>query len=145
MSTSICFIDMHFSFILYHLIKLPVFIYVCVCVCVCVYTGFPSGSVMKNPPANARDTRNAGLIPGWWRSPGERNGNPLQYSCLGNPMDRGAWQVIVHRVTKNWIWLHDWEHTEHIHRYTHIHTYIYSFSFFFSVSVFILLFISIGP
>ena len=103
----------------------------CVCVCVCVYTGFPSGTVMKNPPANARDTRNAGLIPGWWRSPGERNGNPLQYSCLGNPMDRGAWQVIVHRVTKNWIWLHDWEHTEHIHRYTHIHTYIYSFSFFF--------------
>ena len=47
--------------------------------------GFPGGSVVKNPPANARD---AGLIPGLGRSPGEGNGNPLQYSCLGNPMDR---------------------------------------------------------
>ena len=55
---------------------------VCVCVCVCVCTGFPSGSVMKNPPANAGDTRNAGLIPGWGRSPGERNGNPVFFSIL---------------------------------------------------------------
>ena len=45
--------------------------------------------------ANAGD---AGLIPGSGRSPGEGNGNPLQYSCLGNPMDRGAWQATVHRV-----------------------------------------------
>ena len=52
-------------------------------------------SVLKNPPANAGDT---GLIPGWGRSPQERNGNPLQYSCLGNPMDRGAWWVTVHGV-----------------------------------------------
>ena len=50
--------------------------------------GFPGGSVVKNPPANARD---AGSIPGLGKSPGEGNGNPLQYSCLGNPMDRGAW------------------------------------------------------
>ena len=49
--------------------------------------GFLGGSVVKNPPANAGD---AGLIPGSGRSPGEGNGNPLQYSCLGNPMDRGA-------------------------------------------------------
>ena len=49
--------------------------------------GFPGGSVVKNPPANAGDL---GLIPGSGRSPGEGNGNPLQYSCLGNPMDRGA-------------------------------------------------------
>ena len=47
--------------------------------------GFPGGSVVKNPPANEGD---AGLIPGSRRSPGERTGNPLQYSCLGNPMDR---------------------------------------------------------
>ena len=43
-----------------------------------------------------------GFIPGSGRSPGEGNGNPLQYSCLGNPMDRGAWQAIVHGVAKNW-------------------------------------------
>jgi len=50
--------------------------------------GFPGGSVVKNPPANAVDL---GSIPGSGRSPGEGNGNPLQYSCLENPMDRGAW------------------------------------------------------
>ena len=52
----------------------------------------------KNSPANAGDV---GLMPGWGRSPGKENGNPLQYSCLGNPMDRGAWQTTVHGVTKN--------------------------------------------
>ena len=53
--------------------------------------------MVKNLPANARDL---GLIPGSGRSPGEENGNPLQYSCLGNPMERGAWQVTVYGVTK---------------------------------------------
>ena len=62
------------------------------------YIGFPGGSVVKNPPANAGD---AGLIPGSGRSPGELNGNPLQYSCLGNPIDRGAWQATDHRVAKS--------------------------------------------
>ena len=47
--------------------------------------------VVKNPPANAGDIRDAGSIPGWKGSPGGGNGNPLQYSCLENPMDRGAW------------------------------------------------------
>ena len=56
--------------------------------------------VVKNPPANAGDKRDMSLIPGPGRSPGVGNGNPLQYSCLENPMDRGAWQVIVHRVAK---------------------------------------------
>ena len=51
------------------------------------HVGFPGASVVENPPANAGD---AGLIPGSGRSPGEGNGNPLQYSCLENPMDRGA-------------------------------------------------------
>ena len=59
--------------------------------------GFPGGSVVKNPPANSGDV---GSIPGLVRSPGEGNGNSLQYSCLESPMDTGAWQVIVHRVTK---------------------------------------------
>ena len=57
-------------------------------------TGFPGGSVVKNPSAN----EDVGSIP---RSgPGEENGNPLQSSCLGNPMDRGAWRAIVYAVTK---------------------------------------------
>ena len=55
-------------------------------------TGSPGGSVVKNPPANAGDLD---LIPGSGRSPGEGNGNQLQYSCLENPMDRGAWWVTV--------------------------------------------------
>ena len=60
-------------------------------------SGFPGGSVVKNPPANAGDV---GSIPGLGRSPGDGNGNPLQYSCLGNPVDRGEWQATVHGVTK---------------------------------------------
>ena len=62
---------------------------------------FPGDAVVKNPPANAGDTRNMGSIPGLGRSPGVGNGNPLQYSCLRNPMDRGAWWVTVHGVTES--------------------------------------------
>ena len=58
--------------------------------------------VVKNLPASAGDIRDSGSIPGLGRSPGEGNGNPLQYSCLENPMDREAWQAIVHRVAKSW-------------------------------------------
>ena len=54
----------------------------------------------KNLPANAGDTGDAGLIPGSGRSPGGGHGNPLQYSCLETPMDRGAWRAIVHGVTR---------------------------------------------
>ena len=57
--------------------------------------------VIKNPPANAGDVRDPGSIPGSGISPGEGNGNPLQYSCLENPTDRGAWQATVHRIAKN--------------------------------------------
>ena len=60
--------------------------------------GFPGDSVVKHSPANAGDT---GSIPGWGRSPRGGHGNPLQYSCLENPMDRGAWRARVHRVTKS--------------------------------------------
>ena len=59
--------------------------------------GFLGDSVVKDLPANAGD---ASWIPGLRRSPRGGNGNPLQYSCLRNPMDRGDWQAIVHRVTK---------------------------------------------
>ena len=58
--------------------------------------------MVKNPPANAGDTRDVGLIPGLGRSPEEGSGNLLQYSCLGNLMDRGALQATIHRVTKSW-------------------------------------------
>ena len=61
--------------------------------------------MVKNLPANAGDVRDTGLIPGLGRSPGEGHANLLWYSCLKNPMDRGAWQATVHRVTKSWIQL----------------------------------------
>ena len=67
--------------------------------------------MVKNLPANAGEAKDSGLIPGWGRSPREGNGNPLQYSCLGNPMDRGAWRATVHGVTES-------DTTEHTH--THI-------------------------
>ena len=56
--------------------------------------------VVKNPPASTGDIRDMGSIPGLGRSPGEGNGTPLQYSCLENPMDRGAWWATVHGVAK---------------------------------------------
>jgi len=58
--------------------------------------------VVKNSPASAGDISDPGSIPVLGRSPGEGNGNPLQYSCLENPMDRGAWWAMVHRVSKRW-------------------------------------------
>ena len=68
-----------------------------------LHSSFPSGSVVKNLPANAGD---AGSIPESGRSPGRGNSNPLQYSCLKNPMDRGAWGPTVHRDRRVG---HDWE------------------------------------
>ena len=64
-----------------------------------MYIGF--GSVVKNSPANAGDMKDVGLIPGLGRPPGEGHGNPLQYSCLENPIDRGAWRATVHGVMKS--------------------------------------------
>ena len=63
-----------------------------------VFLGFPCGLTGKESARNARDL---GLIPGLGRSPGEGNGNPLQYSCLENPMDKGAWWATVHKVAKS--------------------------------------------
>ena len=62
------------------------------------HLAFQVALVVKNPPANAGDT---GLIPGLGRSPGEGHGNPLQYSCLDNPMDRRTWQATIHRIAKS--------------------------------------------
>ena len=63
--------------------------------------------VVKNLLANARDVGDLGSIPGLGRSPGRGNGKSLQYSCLENPMDRGAWRAIVHGVAKSWTLLSD--------------------------------------
>ena len=73
--------------------------------------------VVKNLPANAGDRRDAGSIPGLGRSPREGNGNPVQESCLENPMDRGAWWATVHGVTKS-----QTQQSMHIH--THISTVV---------------------
>ena len=56
--------------------------------------------MVKNPPANTGDIRDAGLIPGLGRSPGGRKGKPFQYSCLENPIDNGAWWATIHKVAK---------------------------------------------
>ena len=63
--------------------------------------GFPGGSVVKNSPAKAAAAGDSGSIPGLERSPGGGNGNPLQYSCLKNAMDRGAWRATVHRIAES--------------------------------------------
>ena len=67
--------------------------------------GFPGGSMVKNPPANAGATGDVGSIAGSGKSPGGGNGNPLQYCCLENPLDRGAWRTTVHSITKSQIQL----------------------------------------
>ena len=78
--------------------------------------------MVKKLPANAGDGWVAGLIPGSGRSPGGGNGNPLQYSCLENPVDRGDWQATVYGVTK------ESDTTECIHTHSHSHTHTLSLS-----------------
>ena len=75
--------------------------------------------VVKNPSVNAGDIKDIGLISGLGRSPGGGNGNPLQYSCLENPMDRGAWCATVHEVSKSQRRLKLLS-TQHIHCYYYI-------------------------
>ena len=67
--------------------------------------GLPDGTMVKNPPANAGGSRDTGSILGLGRSSGVGNGNPLQFSCLANSMDRGVWRATMLRVTKSWTWL----------------------------------------
>ena len=73
--------------------------------------GFLGAVVVKNLPANARDVRDLDFIPGSRRSPGGGHGNPFQYSCLGNPKDRGAWLATVHGFTKKQTLLSDLAHS----------------------------------
>ena len=78
--------------------------------------GSPGDAVVKNPPANVRDAKDVGSILGSGRSPGGGNGNPLQYSYLENPMDRGAWWTTVHGVA-------ELNTTEQLSTHTHTHTH----------------------
>ena len=71
--------------------------------------------MVKNSPASVGDAEDTGSIPGLGRSPARGNGNPLQYSCLGNPPDRGTWWATVHGVTESGT-------TEQAHTHTHTHT-----------------------
>ena len=85
--------------------------------------GFPGSSAAKNLPANAGDAGDTGLIPGLGKSPGEGNGNPLQYFCMENSMDRGVWRVTVYGVAKRQTWL-----STHTHIYIPLYMY-HSFNF----------------
>ena len=87
-----------------------------------ILMGFSGGARGKRPTASAGDTRDLGLIPGLGRSSGGGHGNALQYSCLENRMNRGAWQVIVHRVAKSQTRLNTYTHTI-LHTRTRFYSY----------------------
>ena len=86
----------------------------------CFLTLLQVALVLRNLPAGAGDLRDEGSIPGSGRSPGGRHGSLLQYSCLENPMDRGAWRATVHRVVQSWTQLKRLSTQARVH----IHTYI---------------------
>jgi len=84
----------------------------CIYMYIYIYMGFPDGSDGKESACNAGDR---GLIPRLGRSPGKGNGNPFGFSCLENPMDRGAWLAIVHWVANSWTQLSDYESESESH------------------------------
>ena len=84
------------------------------CVSPSAFQGFPDGATGKESTCNSGDTGDMDSIPGSRRSPGVGNGNPLKYSCLGNPMDRGTWWATVHGDVKSQTQLSNWAHT-HTH------------------------------
>ena len=87
------------------------------------FRGFPGSTVVKNPPASAGDVRDKGLIFGFWRCPGGGHGNPLQYSCLEDPIDRRAWWATVHGVAKM-LTTHTHTHAEEFPRSSSVYRYI---------------------
>ena len=93
-----------------------------------------AAAVVKNQPDNAGDARDVGSVPESGRAPGERNGNPLQYSFLGNSIHRGAWQATVHGVAKSWTRLSVCTYT-YIYEHTHTHPSDHSYLFFKKVFV----------
>ena len=114
-NSSNCFINTLYFFILFEL---------CCDWCIYVYLWAPQVVlVLKNLSANVGDIRDSGLILGFGISPGGGHGDPLQYSCLENPVDRGALRATVHGVTKSQIRLK--QLNTHTHTHTHIHTDVY--------------------
>ena len=85
-----------------------------------MYTGASQVEIVVKNPTNAEDTGDMGSIPGLGRSPGGGHGNPFQYSCLENSMDRGTWQTIVHIITKSWTRLKQLS----MHAYAYVYIYI---------------------
>ena len=113
----------HFCKLLFFFpLPLRVLLHLCQIVCLwpAVRQGSPGGSVVKNPPTNAGDV---GVIPGLGRSLGEGNGNPLQYSCLGNPMDRGAWRLWSIGWQRGG---YDWNDQASTHACAHTHTHTHT-------------------
>ena len=101
----------------------------------CIHWGFPGGSVIKNLPANAGASGDVGSIPGWGRSFGEGNGNPVQNSCWNNPMDRGGCWATVHGVSKSWTQLSNWA-CMHATAFTSINCQIIKWCDFYSIYTF---------
>ena len=103
-----------------------------------VSLAFSGGNSVKNSSANAGDVRGMGSIPGSWRCPGRGHGNPLSYSCLENPMNRGGWRATVHGAAKSQTWLTAEQQLQQKHvvikkwdlgffkTHTHTHKYIYN-------------------
>ena len=91
------------------------------------YISFPSGSVVKNLPASTGAMRDTGLIPESGRPSGGGNGNPLQYSCLGNPLDRGTWWATAHRVAESDLSEHACPYKIYKHKLYHLNYFKYKF------------------
>ena len=94
-----------------------------------MYTGASQVEIVVKNPTNAEDTGDMGSIPGLGRSPGGGHGNPFQYSCLENSMDRGTWQTIVHIITKSWTRLKQLS----MHTYAYVYIYMKCYSEFWRV------------
>ena len=106
----------------------PIHWFVLLFTLVWTHWSFPGGAGSKEPPCQCRRHRRRGFYPGSGRFPGEGNGNPLQYSCLENPMDRGAWWATVHRVAKSWTWLKRLSTYEFMHELHRL--FVYSLGYF---------------
>ena len=120
-SAVLCILDIIYYYIIY---TMYVYIYIyqrkkTVCIaCYLPLVVFKNIYIHIFLPANAGDLTDTSSVPGWGRSPGGRNGNPLQYSCLENPTDRGAWWATVHGVAESWTWLKQLS-TAYIHIFMH--------------------------
>ena len=96
------YVCMYICACVYTHVCMCVYVYMCICIHIYTQAGITGGSVVKTLPANIRATGDMGWISELGKSSGGGSGNPLQYSCLGNPMDKGAWWATVHGITNSW-------------------------------------------